>query len=103
MNANISVLILTLNEEKNLANCLESLRWCDDVVVLDSFSIDNTKTIAQKYGAGFFQRKFDNYANQRNYGLSDIVYKHPWILMVDADEIVPPELVHEINMEVITY
>ncbi len=49
----------------------------------------------------FFQRKFDNYANQRNYGLSEIEYKHPWILMVDADEIVPPELVHEISMAII--
>ncbi len=92
-----SVLILTLNEEQNLPFCLPSLSWCDDVVVLDSFSGDKTKQLAIKAGARFIQRKFDNYASQRNFGLNGIVYKHEWLLMVDADEVVPAELVSEMK------
>lgn len=91
-----SILILTLNEEENLHRCLSVLDQCDDVVVLDSFSTDNTSIIAQKHQVRFYQREFDNYARQRNYGLSDISYKHKWLLMVDADEIVPTELIQEI-------
>ena len=93
----VSVLILTLNEEVNLPRCLDSLKWCDDVVVLDSFSTDRTEGIAQKVGVRFYQRKFDDYATHRNYGLNEISYKHPWVLMVDADEMVPPPLVDEMK------
>lgn len=93
----ISVLILTLNEEKNLPVCLPSLKWCDDVVVLDSYSEDTTEELAIAAGARFVQRKFDNYAAQRNYGLNDVDYKHDWLLMVDADEAVPAELVTEMQ------
>ena len=93
----ISVLILTLNEEKNLPICLPSLDWCDDVVVLDSYSTDKTVELAQKAGARFFKRRFDNYAAQRNYGLNEIAYKHDWLLMVDGDEAVSSELVAEMK------
>src|SRR5262245_59816290 len=92
----VSVLILTLDEEVNLAGCLDSVAWSDDVVVLDSFSRDGTVDIARARGVRLFQRQFDNYANQRNYGLRDITYKHEWVLMLDADERVPPELREEI-------
>jgi glycosyltransferase involved in cell wall biosynthesis len=92
----VSVLVLTLNEEANIAACLESVSWCDDVVVLDSFSTDRTVEIAQRHGARVVQRAFDNYANQRNFGLRDIQYKHPWLLMLDADECVPADLRREI-------
>ena len=94
---NISVLILTLNEEENLHHCLASLAWSDDVVLLDSFSTDNTQNLAKEYGARFFQRPFDNYAAQRNYGLNEIKYKNNWLLMVDADEKVPLALASEIQ------
>jgi glycosyltransferase involved in cell wall biosynthesis len=97
MNTQVSVLILTLNEQLNLPRCLESLDWCDDIVVLDSFSTDDTKEIAQNHGVRVFYRKFDNYASQRNFGLNDIEYRHDWLLMVDADEVVPEELVNEIE------
>ncbi|WP_188109782.1 glycosyltransferase family 2 protein [Pseudohalioglobus sediminis] len=93
----ISVLILTLNEELNLPRCLASLGWCDDVVVLDSLSSDGTQDIAIDGGARVFERSFDNYAAQRNYGLKEISYKHPWVLMVDADEVVPSELLGEMR------
>ena len=91
----ISVLILTLNEEQNLPVCLPSLAWCDDVVVLDSHSADKTEELALQSGARFFTRCFDSYAAQRNYGLNEINYKHDWLLMVDADEVVSPTLVTE--------
>lgn len=82
----VSVLILTLNEEINLQACLESVAWSDDIVVFDSYSSDRTVEIAKATGARVVQRKFDNYAAQRNAALNDVDYKYPWILMVDADE-----------------
>ena len=95
----VSVLILTLDEEVNLGRCLDSLAWCDDIVVLDSFSSDRTEEIVCDAGARFVQRVFDDYASHRNFGLSEIEYGHPWVLMVDADEVVPPELKEEIERE----
>lgn len=93
----VSCLILTHNEESNLPRCLASLPWCDDIVILDSFSEDRTEAVAREAGARFFQRPFDNYAAQRNYALASIQYRHPWLLMVDADEVVPADLVEEIR------
>ena len=87
MKIKYSALILTLNEMRNLPNCLESIKMCNDIVVLDSFSTDKTEKIAKEFGARFYQRKFDNYANQRNYGLKEIKYNNSWLLMVDADDI----------------
>ena len=91
----ISVLILTLDEEVNLGGCLDSVAWSDDVVVLDSFSRDTTLEIARARGARVFQRRFDNYAGQRNFGLREISYRHRWVLMLDADERVPSDLREE--------
>lgn len=93
-----SVLILTLNEEMNIQNCIESLSGCDDIVVLDSHSIDSTREIAEKCGARVFLRQFDNYASQRNFGMNDIDYKHDWLLMLDADECMSPELYKEMEL-----
>jgi len=93
----ISVLILTLNEEANLPQCLASLEWTDDVVVLDSGSNDRTQELARQAGARVELRAFDDYASQRNSGLEDIEYKYPWVLMVDADEVVSPELAQEMK------
>lgn len=98
----LSVLILTLNEECNLADCLWSVREADDIVVLDSFSSDRTVAIAQEMGARVVQRQFDNYAAQRNAGLNETPYKHPWVLMVDADERVTPELWAEMRAAIAT-
>jgi len=88
----ISVLILTLEEEANIRACLASVAWCNDVVVLDSMSSDRTVEIAQSLGARVIQRRFDNYAGQRNFGLQQIQYRNPWLLMLDADETVPADL-----------
>ncbi|MDE2348509.1 MAG: glycosyltransferase family 2 protein [Gammaproteobacteria bacterium] len=96
----ISVLILTLNEEANLADCLRSCAWCDDIVVFDSMSTDGTREIAARAAVRFHERRFDNYAAQRNAALTEITYKHSWVLMVDADERVTPALVAEMERAV---
>lgn len=92
----LSILILTLNEEKNLPACLDAVSWCDDVVVLDSFSEDKTTEIAESFGARIYQRKFDSFADQRNFALENVSFKHKWVLHLDADEIVTEELRSEI-------
>lgn len=93
----VSILILTLNEEKNIARCLESVSWSDDIVVLDSFSTDQTVAIAQRYGARVFQRKFDNWSAHQNWANENIAFKHRWVYYSDADEVVSPELAAELR------
>lgn len=96
----VSVLILTHNEEINLPGCIESLFSFSDILILDSYSSDRTEQIAKDAGIDFFQRRFDNYATQRNYALQHLPFRNEWILMVDADERVCPELAAEIALEV---
>jgi glycosyltransferase involved in cell wall biosynthesis len=81
-----SVLILTLNEEQNLPDCIASVKWCDDIVVLDSLSTDRTVELAKAAGTRLYQRRFDDFASQRNYALDQIPFKHPWVFHLDADE-----------------
>jgi glycosyltransferase involved in cell wall biosynthesis len=88
----ISVLILTKNEEQDLPGCLQSVSWCDDVHVFDSYSDDATTTIAQLAGATVTQRQFDNWSVHQNWGLVNIKFKYPWVLYIDADERVSTEL-----------
>ena len=95
MMSNLSVIILTYNEELNIAKCINSLHWFDEIVVLDSYSNDNTVDIVKSMGAKVYFRKFDNYAAQRNYALNEIEYQNNWLLMVDADETVSDELAME--------
>ncbi len=92
----VSILILTLNEEVDLADCIDSCAWSDDIVVFDSMSSDRTQDIAHAKGARVVERAFDNYAAQRNAALTSIPFKHPWVLMLDADERVPASLKAEI-------
>jgi glycosyltransferase involved in cell wall biosynthesis len=91
----VSCLIYTLNEEVNLPHCLGSLRWCDDVVVVDSFSSDATAELARAAGARVVHHAFAGFGDQRNWSLTSVTLKHPWALILDADERVPPELVTE--------
>ncbi len=88
----VSVLILTKNEEQDLPACLASVSWCDDVHVFDSYSDDKTLEIAKNTGAIITQRKFDNWSAHQNWGLSNIPFKHPWVLYIDADERVSNDL-----------
>ncbi len=93
----VSILILTKDEEINIAPCLDCLRWSDDVVVYDSFSSDRTVEIARAYpNVRVVQRKFDNWSSHQNWGVQNIPFRHPWVLYVDADERVPPELAEEV-------
>ena len=88
----ISILILTLNEEVNIEACLKSVAWCDDVVLVDSFSSDRTVDLAKAAGAKVHQRKFDDFAGQRNYAMDVIPFKHLWLFQLDADERFTDEL-----------
>jgi glycosyltransferase involved in cell wall biosynthesis len=94
----ISVLILTLNEEANVANCIGSLpdAWRGDVWVLDSGSDDRTCELSEAAGAKVVVHSFAGYASQRNFGLSQ-AFLYDWILMLDADERMTPELAQEIE------
>jgi glycosyltransferase involved in cell wall biosynthesis len=91
----LSVLVLTLNEELNLPECLDSVAWADEVVVVDSFSTDATVDVARAHGARVVQRTFDTYSRQRNWAL-ELPHANDWVLFVDADERVTPELRDEI-------
>lgn len=93
----MSVMIFTLDEALNLPSCLEALKWCDDVIVIDSLSSDDTEKIAREQGARFFSNPFAGFGVQRNWALDNTVPKYPWILILDADERVPAELVNEMT------
>lgn len=92
----ITAVILTYNEEAILGSCLEALRFVDDILVFDSFSTDRTLEIAKQFKTRVIQRPFDDYASQRNAALKAVAKQYDWVLMVDADEIVTPELKIEI-------
>lgn len=98
MTVNFSILILTFNEELNIAKCLDALNDCMDIVIIDSFSTDKTLDIISNYSnIRVFQRKFDNFANQRNYALDNLQFNQKWILHLDADEIVDNDFIEECN------
>ena len=92
----ISVVILTLNEELNLPRCLEAISWCDDVLIVDSFSSDATLKIAAEHGVRVVQRAFDSFAGQRNFAVEHCELRYEWIFHLDADEVMTPDLSAEI-------
>lgn len=94
----ISTVILTKNEEKNIEECLKTLKWADEVIVIDDNSIDKTIEIAQKMGAKVFTRALDNdFSAQRNFGLEKA--QGEWVFFIDADERVSPQLRAEIELK----
>ena len=93
----ISVVIFTLNEEIHLPSCLDALDWADDVLVVDSFSVDRTEQICRERGIRFVQHAFTGFGDQRNWALEHGGLKHEWALILDADERVTPELVAELR------
>ena len=93
---NITPLILTFNEASNISRTLQCLTWAKRIVIIDSYSNDETLKILQNYPqVDIFQRKFDSFANQCNYGLSKI--ESTWVLSLDADYILSEELIFEIT------
>jgi len=95
--APVSVLVLTRDEQVNIAECLRPLSFSDDIVVFDSYSTDRTVEIAQEFAnVRVVQRKFDTWSEHSNWALDHIAFKHPWVYYSDADERVTPELRDEI-------
>jgi glycosyltransferase involved in cell wall biosynthesis len=97
MTVAVSAMVFTLNEEIHLPSCLDSLKWCNEVVVIDSFSTDRTEEIAREAGARFFRHKFEGFGTQRNWALENTSPRNTWILIMDADERVPACLAEEIG------
>lgn len=94
----LSVVILTYNEEKNLPKCLNSVSAFNcPVFVLDSFSTDKTADICERYGAYLFQNKFETHTRQWEYALRHLPIKSEWVLGIDADQEILPDLVTEIK------
>ncbi len=98
MPCNLSVVILTLNEETHIARALQNVQgWAKDVIVLDSGSIDATCDIARGLGVRVVHRDFDTYANQRNFAIREIEMSTEWMLFLDADEYLLDPLKAEIS------
>ena len=93
----VSVIVPTLDEERSIAACLESLDWADEVVVFDSLSTDRTVEIARAMGAVIVERAFDNFSAHKNWALDNLDLRHDWVLFVDADERATPGLAAEIR------
>lgn len=92
----VSVVVTTFNEEHNIAACLDTLLWADEILVIDSFSEDKTPEIVQSYDeVTFIQRTYFGSAAQKNWAMDQC--KHPWLLIFDADERCTPELRKEME------
>lgn len=100
----VSVIILTYNEEIHIRRCLENVKtFAKEVFIIDSYSTDKTLGIAKEYGAVVLQNKWENnYAKQLNWGLQHAPITTKWILRLDADEYLMPELIEELNRKLPT-
>jgi glycosyltransferase involved in cell wall biosynthesis len=97
---NITAIILTLNESIHLQRCLESIKdVANNIVVVDCFSTDNTLDIARSFAAVIVQREWTNHADQFNWALSQLPENTEWVLRIDADEYLTPELATEIKQK----
>jgi len=90
MREKVSVVITMYNVEDIIADCLESVIWADEIIAMDSFSTDRTPEIARKYTDKVIQHEFEGYAAQKNRAVEKA--SHPWILVLDSDEQVTPEI-----------
>lgn len=90
MRAKLSVIIITKNEEKNIVDCLESVKWADEIIIVDAFSSDSTIEIARKYTDKVFQKEWIGFADQKSYALK--LASNEWVLSLDADERVSESL-----------
>lgn len=91
----LSVFITTFNNACTLAACLESVKWADEILVLDSFSTDETRDIARGYGCVIHQEAFKGYGRQKQSALEKT--SHHWVLLLDADEMLSPASQQEIQ------
>lgn len=97
MKQSISAVLITKNEEMIIEKCLLSLRWCNEIIIVDSCSTDNTKVISQKFGekVKFHEQPFLGYGKQKQFAVSKASYD--WILSIDADEVITESLATEIS------
>ncbi|MFW6282599.1 MAG: glycosyltransferase family 2 protein [Minisyncoccales bacterium] len=91
----LAALIITYNEEDNIKECLESIKWIEEIVIVDSYSSDSTLEICRNYTDEIYQKEFIDISSQRNYGLEQI--EADWVLVIDADERVTADLKKEIK------
>jgi len=96
-NQKVSVYMITYNNEETIERALKSVRWANEIVIVDSFSNDRTVEIGRRFTDKFFQRKWPGHRDQYQYA-ADLT-THEWIMFVDADEEVSPELAEEIRKE----
>ncbi|MGA2862871.1 MAG: glycosyltransferase family 2 protein [Verrucomicrobiota bacterium] len=95
----VTAYTLTLNEARQMRAVLESVKWADEILVMDSFSTDGTVELAREYNARVIQEEFCGFGRLRNLALA--VARHDWVLSIDADERCPPELAQEIRQELL--
>lgn len=93
----VSACVTTFNEEHNIRRCLDSVRWCDEIVVVDSYSTDRTVELSREYTDRVYQQEWLGYIGQKNFIRK--LAKYEWILFIDADEEVSTELRDEIKRE----
>jgi glycosyltransferase involved in cell wall biosynthesis len=93
----VSAFIATHNEEARIGRCLESVKWCDEIVVVDDNSTDRTKEICRRYTENIFNRKWDGYASQKGFAMQQTT--NDWVLLMDSDEELSPALINEIQTE----
>lgn len=91
----ITVIIPTYNEENYIQDCLRSISFADQIIIIDSYSSDNTLELLKEFKCKIIQRKFDNFSNQKNEAIK--LAKSDWILFIDADERVTEKLKYEIK------
>jgi glycosyltransferase involved in cell wall biosynthesis len=97
----VSVIVPVKNEGENLRHCLPALAWADEVFVVDSRSADETAEVAAVHGAAVVQFHFNGtYPKKKNWALENLPFRNEWVLIVDADELVPPELAAEIGRRI---
>ncbi|MBI5465537.1 glycosyltransferase family 2 protein [Candidatus Gottesmanbacteria bacterium] len=94
--ATLSVIILTKNEEEMIDECLKSIEWVDEIVLIDDESSDKTVEIGKKFGAKVFTHKLKDFSDQRNFGFKQA--SSDWIFYLDADERITSDLAEEIKM-----
>ena len=90
MTQKVTVIVPCFNEEEDIRECLESVKWADDIFVVDSYSTDRTLEIAREYTSHIVQHEYVNSATQKNWAIPQV--KTEWVMVLDADERVTPDL-----------
>ena len=92
----LTVIVIALNEEHNIGDCLDGVNWADEIILVDSGSKDATVTLAEQHGAKVFVRSWQGFSDAKTFAVSKS--RNNWILWLDADERVSPELADEIRL-----